>query len=292
MRKTYLYSSLLILVAIVFVTCKKETDDKIDVNEKFYYENPQSIAQVKFVHAYTPLTINGIAAATTAGTTTSGTGFRLTMDGNKLNGPFNTGSTASYTNTLMWGNHTSPVPANDLTRLFPPTNSYAFLPPGSHNFKFTMNRITANNYAPIAGDEVFSSTVALEAGKKYSMFIADPFGPPSTFMVEDVFSVPNMGQFGIRFINLSAEPTLRYDVTSARHGIKLFSNVGYKEMKDYIYLPTTSTDTIYLKNAATNAVIAQLNGFFPSTQRVYTFYARGKTGVANRGPGLVYYVNR
>lgn len=287
MRKTYITSLLLIFLSIVFITCNKETDDKLDVLEKFYYHNPQAIAQVKFVHAYTALTINGTAAASVSGTTTSGTGFRITMDGNKINGATNT---AINTNTFFWG----PIPGgtNYLSSFYPPTTTYSFLSPGQHTFKFTMNRITAGNFAPIAGDEVFSATVGLVAGKKYTMFIADPWGPPAPYLVEDAFVEPQPNKYGIRFANLCADAATRFDITSARYGIKLFSNVGYKEIKDFIYLQTTTTDTIYLRNAATNAVIAQINGFIPGTQRVYTFYARGKTGVTNRGPGLNYYTNR
>ena len=59
MRKIHINSLLLILIPMAFATCKKETDDKLDVLEKFYYHNPEAIAQVKFVYAYTPTTING-----------------------------------------------------------------------------------------------------------------------------------------------------------------------------------------------------------------------------------------
>lgn len=285
MRKIHINSLLLILIPMAFATCKKETDDKLDVLEKFYYDNPEAIAQVKFVYAYTPTTINGTAAASVSGTTTSGTGFRITMDGNKLTGALNTNAN---TNTLFWG--PQPGGTNYLSSFYPATTTYAFLPPGPHTFKFTMNRITGGNFAPIAGDEVFTSTLALVPGKKYSVFLADPYGPPGVLAVEDVFTVPPMNQFGVRFVNLSADAT-RYDVTSFKLGIKLFSNVGYKEIKDFALFPTTITDTLYLRNAVTNALIDKIP-FNPGTQRVYTVYARGKTGVTGRGPGINYYTNR
>ena len=94
----------------------------------------------------------------------------------------------------------------------------------------------------------------------------------------------------VGFVNLSADAT-RYDVTSFKLGIKLFSNVGYKEIKDFALFPTTITDTLYLRNAVTNALIDKIP-FNPGTQRVYTVYARGKTGVTGRGPGINYYTNR
>lgn len=267
------------MIPVLFFSCKKETNDKIDELEKYYLDNPESIAQVKFVHSYTPLTINGL----TAGTTTSGVGFRITMDGSKVNAATNT---STFTNTFVYGG------------VYPPTTAYAFLPPGGgRNFRFTMNRITSGTYAPIAGDEVFNSTVAFTAGKKYSMFIADPYPAPATYLIEDNFLEPSKDHYGVRFVNLCADAASRFDVVSARHGIKLFSNVGFKEMKDYIYLTTTSTDTLYLRTAGTNTVIAQFpavgsGGFLPATQRVYTLYARGKTGVTGRAPSLALYTNR
>lgn len=279
---------MLILTPIAFATCKKDTNDKLDQLEKFYYENPEAIAQVKFVYAYAPTTINGIAAASVSGTTTTGTGMRITMDNNKINGATNT---AANTNTFFWG--PKPGGTNYFSSFYPPTNAYAFLPPGAHSFKFIMNRITSGAFAPIAGDEVFNTTAALEAGKKYSMFLADPYGPPAVYTVEDAFTVPNLGQYGIRFVNLTGDAATRYDVVSARQGTKIFANVGYKELKDFITLGTTTvTDTIYLRNAATNAVIDQINSFSPGPQKVYTFYARGKSTVVGRTAGLNYYVNR
>ena len=201
------------------------------------------------------------------------------MDGTttKVNAATNT---SGFTNTLVYGG------------IYPPTSVYSFLPPGGRNFRFIMNRITGGNYAPIAGDEVFNSTVALTAGKKYSMFIADPYPTPTTFMVEDIFDEPARDKYAVRFINLCADAATRFDVTSAKQGFKLFSNVGYKEMKDFMLLPTTASDTIYLKVAGTNTVVSQVNGFLPGTQRVYTFYARGKTGTTGRTPSITFYTNR
>jgi hypothetical protein len=261
------------MMPLLFPSCKKETGDKLDELQKFYYDNPEAIAQVKFIHAYTPLTINGLAA----GTTTTGTGFRINMDAIKVNAATNT---SGFTNTLVYGS------------VYPPTTVYSFLPPGLHNFKFTQNRITSGNYAPIAGDEVFNMNVSLVAGKKYSMFIADPYPTPSVYMTEDVFLEPSQNLYGVRFINLCADAATRFDVTSARQGYKLFTNVGYKEMKDFIYLGTTTTDTIFLKTAGTNTIVSQINGFLPGPQRVYTLYARGKTGVTGRTPSITFYTNR
>lgn len=277
MRKIHVKLLLLVLTPVIIFSCVKETDDNLDRLEKFYLFNPEAIAQVKFIHAYTPLTINGIAAAVTSGTTTTGTGFRITMDGNKINGAQNNNAN---TNTLIWGG------------VFPATTAYSFLPPGAHTFKFIMNRIpTGGTYTPIAGDELFTTTLNMNAGKKYSMFIADPYS--TAYVVEDNYQQPPLNQYGVRFINLSAETSTRYDVATARHG-KIFSDVGYKEMQDFKLLTIPSiTDTIYLKIAGTNTTVGTaINTFTAGSQRVYTLYARGKTGVTNRTPGIAIYTNR
>jgi len=276
MRKIHIKLLLIALIPAMIYSCKKETNDSIDQLEKYYLNNPEAIAQVKFVHAYTPLTINGTAAAVTASNgTVSGTGFRITLDGKKINGAQDN---AANTNTLIWGG------------VFPPTTAYAFLPPGSHTVKFVMNRITSGAFAPIAGDEVFTSTVNFVAGKKYSMLIADPYTTP--LMVEDNDIVPPRDQYALRFINLCADAASRFDVISAKQGRKLFSDVGYKEMKDYVLVGMSTADTIYLRTAGTNTVISQINGFTPTNQRVYTLYARGKAGVTGRTASISSYTNR
>lgn len=269
MQLQKIYLPIVLLVAVLSFSCVKETNDNLDKNEKYYLNNPSAISQVKFIHAYTPLTINTL--------TTSSVGFRITMDGTKINGAQNN---STSTNTLMYGG------------LFPPTIAYSFLPPGPKNFKFILNRITSNTFAPVAGDEVFNATVGLTAGKKYSMFIADPYASPNVYMVEDNFVEPNRDFFGLRFINLCDDAASRFDLVSYRLG-NLFTNVGYKEMKDYVYLgvPAT-TDTVLLRLAGTTTVVSQVNGFLPGTQKVYTFYARGKTGVSGRTPSLTSYTNR
>jgi hypothetical protein len=198
------------------------------------------------------------------------------MDGNKINGAQNNNAN---TNTLIWGG------------LYPASIAYSFLPPGPHNIKFIMNRITSGAYAPIAGDEVFTTTVALNPGKRYIMFIADAYTTP--YMVEDNFTVPPRDQYGVRLINVSGETTTRYDVATARHG-KIFSNIGYREMQDYKLLTIPKiTDTIYLKIAGTNTTVGTpINGFSAGTQKVYTLYVRGTTGVSGRTPGINFYTNR
>ena len=283
MRKKQITSLIVLMIPVLFPSCYKETGDKLDEQEKFYRDNPEAIAQLKFVHAYTPLTINGLSTSLA----TTSTGFRITMDGIKINGAMNT---SPSTNTIRYGGQ--PDTVTYTASFFPTTATYSFVQPGSHNFRFIMNRIVSGAHAPTTADQVFNSTVGLTPGKKYTMFIADPYAPPATYMIEDNFQVPNRNSYGIRFVNLCADAASRFDVVSKRYGSKLFSDVGYKEMKDFIYLGTTTQDTLYLYTAGTNTIVSQINGFLPVTERVYTLYARGKTGTTGRTTSLTFYTNR
>ncbi len=265
--------SILLLAGLVFLACSKN-DDLLDENDRFYFYNPKVDAQVKFVNSYVGLTP---AAVTASAAAASGPGFRIFVDGQKIDGSTNASST---TNVMFYGNQ------------FPATTAYTTLSPGQRSFKFTINRISGGNFAPIAGDEVFNLTTALASDKKYTFFLADTVPTPSVFVIEDKFKEPVPNTYGLRFLNLSPEPSKRYDFVSKRHGVKFFSNVGYKEIKDFIYITTTTTDTMFLLLANTNTIVSQVNSFNPVTQRVYTFYARGKTGVANRAPNLNFYTNR
>ena len=287
MKRVQIILFILLMMPVLFFSCSKETDDNIDQQEKFYTDNPDAIAQVRFINAYTALTINGLSTSLA----TSGTGFRITMDGNKINAAQNN---SSATNTFRYGGQ--PDTVTYPLSFYPsataaPTTPYAFLNPGQHNFRFIMNRIVSSNFAPTAADEVFNATVGLTAGKKYSMFIADPYAPPGVYMVEDNFIVPEPNAYGVRFINLSGDATSRYDVVSRRYGGKLFSDVGNKELRNFMYIGTTTRDTISLMLAGTNTLVSSIS-FLPGTQRVYTWYARGKTGVAGRTPAINYYTNR
>ena len=171
MRKTQITILTVLMIPVLFFSCNKETGDKIDELQKFYYDNPEAIAQVKFIHAYTPLTINGLSTSLA----TTSTGFRITMDGIKINGAMNT---SSSTNTIRYGGQ--PDTVTYTSSFFPTTAAYSFVAPGAHNFRFIMNRIVSSAFAPTSADVVFNSTVALTAGKRYSMFIADPYAPPAT----------------------------------------------------------------------------------------------------------------
>ena len=267
------YISFIAAVGILVAGCVKNYD-LLNENDRGNHYNEETDAQVKFINSYSMVTPAAIAVSATAA---SGPGFRILVDGQKIDGSTNT---SASTNVMFYGNN------------FPATTAYTTIPSGQRNFQFVINRISGGTFAPIAGDVVFNTTRALKAGTRYSFFLADTIPNPSVFVVEDNYKIPAPGSFALRFINLSPEPAKRYDLTSARNGV-LFTNVGYKEIRDFTpVLVSNISDTLYLRLTNTTTIVSQVNTFTGVSGRVYTFYARGKTGVSNRAPSLTFYTNR
>lgn len=253
---------------MLLAACKKTTE-LLDENNVWVNSDQTKNANVKFIHAF--------ASITPAITTGAGPVMAVYMNTIKI-----TGTTATA-NTLSYGS------------LFPATTVYSFLPAGNANFSFIMNRWTSGVFAPVAGDTVFKSTVNLQAGKYYSLFLVDTTQTPTVLVNEDALKVPALDKFSVRFANLAANPTERLDVYSVRQETNVFSNVGYKAITDFIDLPVpVISDTFHVRLTGTTTNLYSLNTFTGTPQRMYTFYSRGKRGLtgATRVPNITFYTNR
>lgn len=257
-------------IAVTLFSCETDESDLLEENEKFVMHNPATTAQVKFIHVFPPLTPNATTSAP------SGPRFDIFSNGRKINGMTTTSTVA---NGLAYGG------------VFPFT-PYSFLSVGSNDLMFRVHRIFEGALAPEAGDTVFNASVSFEAGKKYSVFLADK-PDPGLMIVENNSESAPLNFYQLRFINLCADVNDSYDLYSLRHG-SLFSNVSYKEISQYITLEKTETsDTLRLFLAGTSTILASVNAFSAAPQQVYTFYAFGKTSVGTtRKPALTYYPER
>lgn len=258
------------VTALAFVSCEPDDFDLIDENQTYTEYDPANTAQVKFIHAHPSLT----PAATT--TAPNGPRFSIFANGKKVNGMTTTSTTA---NNFAYGN------------VFPFT-PYAFLQPGNTTLLFIVHRITNGAFAPIAGDTVFNVSYNFQAGKKYSVFLADK-PDPGVMVVENNYGNTPNNQYQIRFVNLSANVADKYDLYSLRHGY-LYTNVGYKEIKDYRILTRAElSDTLRLFKTGTTVPLSSVNGFSGSPQQIYTFFAYGKSSLGtSRNPAITFYPER
>lgn len=253
--------------AVLFLSCER-TNELLDENNKWIYADTANNASVKIVNAYAPIT-----PALTAGAGPSLAVF--VNDTQKLVG------TTSAANSLAFNG------------TFPASTTYSLLPAGTHKLLFIQNRYTAGAFAPVAGDTVFRANVTLEKGKRYTAFLADSTQSPGVFLVQDNWTVPDPGNYQVRFANLVANPNERYDIYADSVGKMIATNIGYRQVSDFINVPIPrSTENFTVRLAGTTTVVYTLTAFAPITQRVYTLYNRGRVGVTGRAPALTWYTNR
>lgn len=254
---------LLALPAVTLLTACERTYELIDENNTWEYVDTTNKAFIKFVHAYAPTT-----PALTSG---AGPTFQVYSNNQRLSG-----GAVAYNGTY---------PA--------PSGAYTVVPSGTHNIMFILNRVTGGNFAPVAGDTVYQGTANLSAGQKYTAFFADSVQSPGVFLVEDDWTISPQGYYKVRFANLIANPNERYDVYADSVQKMVATNIGYREISNFIDVPVpVSSESFSVFLAGTTTKLYTLTGFSPTSQRVYTLYTRGRAGISTRAPGITFYTNR
>lgn len=229
--------------------------------------NPaNNIAYVKFINTYTapnPTTVSPAA----------GPSVNVYVNGAKINAA-----------PLAYGNS------------FPLSPAYTAVKPGlAINIKVILNR--TNNTA-VVGDTISNKNYDLGINSYTTFYIADttpnptPFNPYVVPIQELVNDAP-VGFFRARFVNMiPSNDTL--EVFSRRLNGVIFSGQLYKNATPMVELPTFATsDTLQLRRVSAPAtVLATLNGFAPTSARVYTVYCTGNITGAPRTRVLTSFTNR
>jgi hypothetical protein len=255
----YISFSALALICIGLFSCEKNL---IEANQQWQFADPTN-ANVKVINAYTS---NVPAGATGVGVTR----FYIYQDISKLNG----------TAIASLG-------------IFPASNTYASLKTGSTAFNFVLDRRVGNDYGkPVKGDTAFSSKMALEASKYYSMFMIGESPKQSLWLVEDKLTDPKENYYAVRFANIVVSATNKpIDVFSRREQRKVATNLAYQSITNFTEIPIANiSDTLDVMDAGTTKVLYSLNNFAPTSRRIYTFYTYGRTGFATER--LSNYINK
>jgi Domain of unknown function (DUF4397) len=250
-------------VLLLFSACKKDVDTQLlDENNKWMYVDSTTTGYLKVVHAFPSLT-PGVGIGT-------GPKVMVYMDNQRL-----LRDSVAYNGTF---------PAQ--------SGVYSAIPAGNHNFYYILSRPNGAN--TVAGDTVFKNSATIAAGKYYTTFLLDTTPNPLALTVPDNWTVPTPSFYQLRYANLVANPTDSYDVYSIRQAGNIFTNVGYKQVTNFINMPIPLiTDTFIVRKAGTMTLIDTLKGFSGVPQRVYTLYTRGKAGIAtSRNPATTFYTNR
>jgi len=179
---------------------------------------------------------------------------------------------------------------------FPLSPSYTGIAPGlAINIKVIMNRATGS---PQAGDTLSNKNYDLGVNSYTTFYLADttpnptPFNPFIVPIQELVTNAPT-GYFRARFVNMiPSADTL--EVFSKRLNAVIFSGQLYKNATQTVELPTfTISDTFQLRKVSAPAtVLATINGFSPTSSRVYTVYCTGNITGTPKARVLTSFTNR
>lgn len=149
--------------------------------------------------------------------------------------------------------------------------------------------------------ELYSADFKTEAGKRYTIHIADTAQFTRSLMSEEDFSMPDSGYARYRIINMMPNVPaidLYYgqDAASTLADSLVAANVKYMEFSDYFTINRASTRTWKIRPAGAARTSATVLASYTSTntlqnQRTYTVFALGYNGItaAPRKPYLSFF---
>lgn len=293
----------LFIISFTAFSCEK---NNLDDYEKAGNVDTDNNTMVRFIHAFPSNAINTVTPVTV---TTAPPALAFFANGTRLNGTVI--STTSPSNLTFYFGAFPGVNA-----VTPTTNGsngslntggvaastvlpdYAVFPGGtSVRVAAVLNRFTGAS----AADTLIAANLSLENGKKYTVVAADTIPFQKFYVFPDNWTVPQQGKYQIRFINLAPNITISsFDIYSRRAGGYLVTGLPYRSASTYLESFVTGTrdltnDTLELRTGGVPAILAQFNGFFPVSQRVYTFVIRGLSNLPSsnaRSLAISGYINR
>lgn len=179
---------------------------------------------------------------------------------------------------------------------FPLSPAYTGVAPGlAINIKVILNR---TNNTPVVGDTISNKNYDLGINSYTTFYIADTTPNPTPLNpyvvpIQELINDAPIGFFRARFVNMiPSNDTL--EVFSRRLNAVIFSGQLYKNATPMVELPTfVTSDTLQLRRvSAPTTVLASINGFFPTSARVYTVYCTGNITSTPRTRVLTSFTNR
>lgn len=253
------------LTGILLITSCLKRDESIT---KLQVDTGVNLAYIKFINVYTSPSPSAASPAT-------GPSVNVFVNNVKVNGV-----------AIGFGG------------LFPTTTApaYAGVTPGlAVNIKVVLNRTTGTG---LPSDTISNKNYDLGANTYTTFYLADtiPYPTPDNpYILPYTEQVTNaqIGYFKARFINMIPS-TDTLEVFSKRLNAVIFKGTLFKNASDMIEIPTfTTLDTLQLRKVSAPAtVIRTINGFFPTSARVYTVYCYGNIAGVPKTSVLTSFTNR
>ena len=235
------------LVAFLFVSCEKETI------ELFPTTTNEGMANLKIVHAM-PLPTNS--------------GVQLKVNGSRVS------------NNITYS---TPFPSGGLNTGGSNWPYYLAVQPGSNEISVSFPKAGTN----IDSVTIFTTSVTVDAGKYYSLYLADTASLIAPVLVEDNRDVPAENTSRYKFVNLIRNQPGGIDLYFGPD--KVASAIAYKAVSPEFVLARAEAQQ-WIIRAAGAAPTATPIAVYPGTvaapqthvvpnKRIYTVYARGFIGV-------------
>ncbi|HSK12160.1 MAG TPA: DUF4397 domain-containing protein [Phnomibacter sp.] len=184
--------------------------------------------------------------------------------------------------------------------LFPaqtPT-TYAAVPAGAVDLKISIGG--AANTTNFDSIPITTLRVNMDAGKYYSLVITDSIlngsKDSAKIFVNDVFTTPNTGAYGLRVINAMKDTgaNQRVDIWSARRNNTLYTNIQTGTIGAFANLAFINIpDTLIVRRAGTTTELARINTITFANTKVYTLILRGEVNVTGtKAKTLTWFSNR
>lgn len=277
MKKIFNYITIILLAIVVGISsCNKDGVNLIDENNKWVYLDSSNSANIKIIQVFAGNT----PQIPTAPNATTGPQVFIFANGKKLNGT-----------ALSYGG------------AWPATNVYSNIPEGSTRFDIINARMDLSVVPNLpkfnAGDTLATFTTTVDKGKYYSLYLGDTVPTMRVTVKEDNLVVPDYQTYKIRLANfsMSNNPSDTFSLFSRRQNAEIVTDITHKNISNWVQVPLpVIADTIELRKKGATGFLAAVTGTFPSAfpvgLRMYTFVARGKTGVTGKTVTASFITNR
>jgi len=132
---------------------------------------------------------------------------------------------------------------------------------------------TANFYTSGTTSLLLSSTITLNPGAAYSLFLSNVPASPEVLLLTDTLTKPGAGNASLRFVDLSPDaPNVDFAIQG---GPVLVHNIGHKGFTTFLSVPVNSGYTFEVRKSGTTTVLATLPDVPLAAGSVYTAWFDG-----------------
>jgi hypothetical protein len=141
---------------------------------------------------------------------------------------------------------------------------YIPIAPGKYNINIYPTGETTN---PVLNEDLY-----ILQGTAFNVAVIGKLSNMSLYYILEPYTAQNFGRPCIRFVHLSPDAPV-VDI-SFSDGRKVFRNVGYKDITDYICVPP-GTYTFGIRSVGSNDVILAISNLQLKPNNYYTIYSTG-----------------